>query len=473
MNKLVRNSLALVLSIFSFGVAADPTVQQIGDAFIANLPAGWNATMGSWVYFDTTACFITPGFSCYGDNPASPYGSPYFGEYGASPNIATLQLGEDEAVVIILRTPPEMRYYSFVQYLFQKTGSVDPIFASMSKALNLKQMGTTGSLNPGASPFDSYAAVVWTADQNTFNSVQADLLESGLVPQAVNYLPIPQTVPATLPGGSAYDLQMGHGESYDVFTMLMRTAYPSNQADYKAYMQENPYYVVRVGPSTHLKPNPAPVIGYPSDISGIAENSRLQVALNHLVSDIEKNYAGSFPLTALTSGSNPHTGWDCITGTLSCTGDNYDALYTENTPRSITVTHLQDFVLVAGVNHQKTGKATYVSYGVNDVNTLAGIVSVADPDLTERSALYHAGITNPNDPRVKQYRGLFAYIFSYDCAGKRYCANIPAPTPANPVGLPPGAPFYIIGRSYLEPHTLVRPSITEVIRPQLFIGTKQ
>lgn len=473
MTMLVRVSLALVLSIFSFGAAADPVVQRIGDAFIANLPADWNATVGSWVYLDTTACFVTPGFSCYGDNPASPYGSPYFGEYGANPNLATLQLGEDEAVVVVFRTPPQMRYYSFVQYLYQEAGSSSQVFSSMSKALNFKQMGTTGSSEPGASPFNSYAAVVWTADQNTFNSVQADLLESGLPLQAVNYLPIPQTIPATVPNGPVYDLHMGHGGSCDILTLLMRTALPGDQANYNAYMQENPYYVVRVGPVTHLEPNPAPVIGYPSDISGIAENSRLQVALNHLVSDIEKNYAGAFSLQELTSDYRLYIGWDCITGTESCTGDNYDSLYSQNSPAVVKVANLQDFVLVAGVNHHKTDKAAYINFSVYDVNKHAGIVSVADPDLTERSALYHAGITDPNDPRVKQYRGLFAYIFSYDCAGKQYCAAIPAPTPANPVGLQPGAPFYVIQRNYMEPHTLVRPSSTEVIPPQVFVGSKQ
>ena len=470
MRNLVRLSFALVLAIFSLGSKADPTVQSIGDAFVANLPPGWNVTVGSWVYFDTTGCFTTPGYTCYGDNPSSPYGSPYFGEYGANPNLATLQLDEDEAIVVIFRTPPEMRYYSFNQYLYQRPDSSVEIFGSLGESLNFRELGTTGSSEPGAAPFDTYAAVVWTADQSTFATVQADLLQSGLPLQAVNYLPLPQAIPAVSPDPE-YDLQMGHGSSSEVFNLLMRTAMPSNQADFDSYVEENPYYVLRVGPFTHLQANPSPVVGYPSDNSGVTESSSLQTALNRLVSDIKKNYAGAFTLRKQTSTYTTHTGWNCITELSECTGDNYDSLYSHDTA-VVRVKSLQDFVIVVGVNHQETGKATYVNFAVYDTKKLASIVSVTDTDLTKQSALYHAGVTNPRDPRVKQYKDLFAYMFSYDCTGKQYCIGIPAPTESNPVGLQPGAPFFVLGRSYMEPHTLVRPSGAEVVHHQVFVGTQ-
>lgn len=472
MSRFIRTLAALALCISSLPATADSFVDSVGDAFIANLPPGWNATTGSWRYFDTLGCFTTPGYTCYGNNPSSPYGSPYFGEYGANPNLATVQIGEDEAVVVIFRTPPEMRYYSFNQYLFRRPDSSTEVFASMSQALNLKGLGTTGSAEPGASPFDAYAAVVWTADQNTFDSVQADLLESGLPLHAINFLPLPQAIPAR-PSEPAYALHMGHGSSFDVFNLLMRTALPDDQAAFDAYMQENPYYVVRVGPSTHLAPNPAPVIGYPSDISGVTESASLQTALNRLVSDIGKRYAGAFSFKKQTSTYTEHVGWDCISELSECTGDNYDVLYSHDVATFVRVKDLQDFVIVVGVNHQQSGKAAYINSTIYDSKKFASIVSVADADLTSQSALYHAGITNPRDPRVRTYRGLYAYMFSYDCAGKQYCASIPPPTASNPIGLRPGSPFFVLSRSYLEPHTLVRPSDTEVVQHQVYLGTRK
>jgi hypothetical protein len=470
MNRIVRTLLTLALCLSSLPAAADAFVDSVGDAFVANLPPGWNAAPGSWEYFDSVGCFTTPGYTCYGDNPASPYGSPYFGEYGANPNLATLQLGEDEAVVVIFRTPPEMRYFSFNQYLFRRADSSTEVFASMSEALNLQKLGTTGAAEPGASPFDSYAVVVWTADQNTFDSVQASLLESGMPLNAINFLSLPQAIPAR-PSEPGYDLQMGHGASFDVFNLLMRTALPSDQAGFDAYVQENPYYVVRVGPSTHPAPNPAPVIGYPSDISGVVENPELQALLNRLVSDIGKHYGAAFTFKKQTTTFTSHVGWDCISEISECTGDNYDSLYSRDQSTFVRVKTLQDFVIVVGVNHQQSGKAAYMNFAVYDSKKLASIVSITDSDLTSQSALYHAGITNPRDPRVRKYKGLYAYIFSYDCAGKSYCAAIPPPTADNPVGLRPGAPFFVLGRSYLEPHTLVRPSLSEVVPHQVFLGT--
>lgn len=469
-NRLIRALLVAALCLPALPAAADAFVDSVGDAFVANLPPGWNATVGSWQYFDSVGCFTTPGYTCYGDNPASPYGSPYFGEYGAHPNLATLQLGEDEAIVVVFRTPPPMRYFSFNQYLFRRADSSTEVFASMSEALNLRKLGTTGASEPGASPFDAYAAVVWTADQNTFDSVQASLVESGLPVNAINFLPLPQAIPArpSLPG---YAMHMGHGASADVFNLLMRTALPNDQAGFDAYVQENPYYVVRVGPSTHLAPNPAPVIGYPSDISGIAEAPSLQTALNRLVSDIGKRYGAAYSFKKQTSTFTSHVGWDCISEISECTGDNFDSLYSRDQSTFVRVKGLQDFVIVVGVNHLQSDKAAYMNFAVYDSKKLASIVSVSDSELTPQSALYHAGITNPRDPRVRTYRGLYAYVFSYDCAGKRYCAAIPPPTADNPVGLRPGAPFFVLGRSYLEPHTLVRPAISEVVPHQVFLGT--
>ena len=80
---------------------------------------------------------------------------------------------------------------------------------------------------------------------------------------------------------------------------------------------------------------------------------------------------------------------------------------------------------------------------------------------------------SPADPRVALYDKLYAYAISYDCTGIEHCLKIPAPTPANPIGLEPGAPFGLYERSYVDPSTGVRPSTTEIVKHQVFIGTKK
>ena len=246
-----------------------------------------------------------------------------------------------------------------------------------------------------------------------------------------------------------------------------------SQADFDAYVAENPYYVLRVGPGSHGVASPAPVIGYPSDLSGVAESPGLQAALDRLVADIGRHYAGSYAFRKQAGSYTDHVGWDCISALTECTGDNYDSLYSRDESTFIRVRDLRDFIIVVGVNHQLAGKAAYVNSAVYDSRKLASIVSITDADMTEQSALYHAGIANPRDPRVRAYRNLYAYMFSYDCDGKRYCAPIPAPTADDPIGLEPGAPFFVLGRSYLEPRTLVRPSSSEIVPHQVFLGSRK
>ena len=55
----------------------------------------------------------------------------------------------------------------------------------------------------------------------------------------------------------------------------------------------------------------------------------------------------------------------------------------------------------------------------------------------------------------------------------KHCLNIPAPTPENPVGLPPGATFGLWERNYVDPHTGARPDENEVVRQQVLVGTKR
>lgn len=468
MRLTARMVVASAAALLSISAHADSTVQALGDAFVAQLPAGWKVSTGSWAYFDVARCFTTPGYTCYGNNAATPYGSPYFGEYGANPNLATLQLDANEAVVVVFRTPPPMRYFSFGQYLYKEPGNTTEIFASMSDALNQLRIGTSALGTQATPPFDSYSAVVWTADQTTFETAHNALLAGGLPAEAINHLPLPQSIP-TPP--TEHPLQMGHGAGSAVFNMLMRTALPESPADYEAYRQESPFYVLRIGPTTPQAPNPVAVIGYSPEISGVKEGTALLTALNRLVSDIKRNYAASYTLTAQTVSFTTRLGWDCIVASEECTGENFDALYSRDVGSLVRVKSLQDFVIVAGVNHQKTGKASYVTHAVYDAKKLAAIVTATDVDFSSRSALHHAGITNPRDPRVNQYKNLYAYVFAYDCAGKSYCASIPAPTARNPVGLAPGAPFFVLGRSYLEPRTKVRPAVSEIVPHQAFVGS--
>lgn len=456
-----------ILGLFVNSVLADTKVIQMGDTFYNTLPDSWKKTKGDWQYFDVKKCY-TGGESCYGNNPSSPYGYPTF---TSPPSDAPMdfKLNSTDAVVIFLRTPPEVKYFGFTQYLFTRGGSPDAIFGSMSDTLNSLQVKTLGSQTPGVNVFNQYMVLVWSADLNTFASIKTMLLAQGIPENGINFIGMPIMLP----------LVMGESGTSDTFNMLMRTAFPASQADFDKYMQEKPFYVIKLGLKSPPANNPAPTIDYVSDVSGNFEstklqtNAQLQTALNNLVSDIKKKYIKEFVFKDKTVSFTDKVGWDCIAGKAVCNGDNHDALYSLDVPGAIIVNDVKDVVIFAGVNHQKTGKALYENHSVYDTVKIAGITGVGDSALSVESALYHAGVKLPNDPRRLQYQNLYAYAVSYDCDGLSFCLQIPAPTPESPVGLLPKSPFLLISRSYVDRATKVRPSMSEVIKHQVVLGTRK
>lgn len=449
--------LACALASPRPALAADPIVQEMGDNFVASLPADWRPEVGGWEFLDVMDCYTT-GKSCYGNNPASPYGYPQFKDF------ARLKLAPSEAVVVFMRTPPAARYFGLTQYLITRGGAAKEILASLSDTLNLLSFKTIGSDTPGQNVFDQYAVVVWTADINTLAKVKFQLAQQGIPENRINFLPIPINLP----------LNMGYGSSADTFSILLRVAMPEVQSAFDAYRADNPFYVVKVGEVSPPPISPAPTVGYRSEISGVSEVATYQAPLDALVADIKRNYARRYALRAQTIEYVSAIGFECIAGTAKCTLDTHDGLYANDLSKLIlTVKSPQDIVIIAGVNHQRTGKSLYVNHTVNDVSKQTGIVSVDDPALTTASALYHAGVTSPGDPRAQLYDKLYAYVVSYDCSGLQHCLAIPAPTADNPIGLEPGAPFGLYERSYVDPRTGVRPSTTEIVRHQVFVGTKK
>jgi hypothetical protein len=452
--------LTLLLVLLQSGpvLASDPKVQAMGDSFVAALPAGWKAETGRWSYLDIVACF-TSGPTCFGSNPSSPYGYPDFD------GTMDLRMDPSDAVVVFMRTPPTVRYFAFTQYLFDRASSSKPfIFGSLSDSLNQLKFSTLGSAGPGQNLFNQYAVLVWTADLNTLASVKAMLARQGIKDSEVNFVPLPVGLPVF----------MGRDAGADTFSLLMRTALPTSQADHDFYLADKPFRVLRVGPVAPPAAAPAPIIGYASEVTGRAEDPALATALAALVADIKSRYARTFNFKDQAVAFSKRLGWECFADDVDCPGgDNHDALYSKDLTKDLVVANLKDVVIIAGVNHQKTGKALYTNHAVVDPVKTAGIVSVEDPQLTSQSALYHAGVKLPNDPRVQQYAKLYAYAFSYDCDGLKYCRNIPAPTVSNPVGLVPGAAFTVWGRTYVEPSTGVRPALAEVVRHQVLVGKRR
>lgn len=459
--------LFVMISLSSYVVHSDPVVDKFGAGFLSRLPTEWSSQTGTWEYFDVVKCF-TQGVTCFGNNPTTPYGFPVF-RYDAQGNaLLDFKMNPNDAIVIFFRAPPKLRYFGLTQYLFNRGGSVSPVFASLSDTFNNSAGDFETSLKAinggrGESLYDNYIAVVWAADVNTKNSVVNLISSMGISAQNVNFIPMPYELP----------IFMGETETADSFGMLMRNAMPEVQANFDAYKEEKPFFVVKVGPIYSANVSPAPILGYRDEETGYSESATLKINLDTLVADIKKRYSSQFLFNEQSVSYTEKTGWDCISGKANCNGDNHDARYSSDITKPFKPKKLQDAILVVGVNHQKTGKALYINHSVYDIEKLAGIASVNDTQFTVSSALYHAGYSLANKAKTQQYQYLYAYLISYDCAGLKYCLTIPQPTDDNPVGLEPGEPFHVVGRAYVDPRSGVRPSLKEIVKHRSFIMIKR
>jgi len=156
-----------------------------------------------------------------------------------------------------------------------------------------------------------------------------------------------------------------------------------------------------------------------------------------------------------TANVNPATfnGDVCIQNGTFCAGDNRDALY--GTSRGTFVLDSPGrYVIVYGVNHAATGKATYsnatLSYKANSL----GVVAV-DSTMMPGSAQ----VFLPSDPNSAS---LYAYAFARDCSvvPTPYCITVPSD--GCPL-LPTGAAATLAFRAYLEPPTATGPALPELL----------
>ena len=116
-----------------------------------------------------------------------------------------------------------------------------------------------------------------------------------------------------------------------------------------------------------------------------------------------------------------------------------------------------DFVIVYGVNHEATGKATYSNasvYAGHDIygqDLLLGLVSEQSGNFRGSARDYLA-----NAPDT-----LYAWKFARDCHEEAHCTPITTTCARLDLNNPPD--MWMGFRAYLEPSTAVGPAFTEIV----------
>ena len=373
-------------------------------------------------------------------------------------------LGTDEAVVFVGRTPPECRYFSFDLQLVERTYGNEArwIWSNLGDTVNNLVINTEGTPNGAAgNPFNQTTVIVATADRSIDQRIQAAALSAGYPDNIFNTLVLPSSM-----------LNMGVENNSDTFLIGLRPAFYKDKQAGDNYLNNTPAIVFRVTPNQTTKLDP---YDYPklrvrgtgtTEFDLLDDLEELRIAILDKYSDLN---ATELP-TSMTVPS------DGIQRGINALGPDNDACYlwTSNlTPFSPTPSfpdlskyydfqphptvtlgnHTNEFIIIYGVNHVATGKATYSSATIYGAAGWNGVGTIHDANFNGTAEEYL-----PDNLNAKY---LYVYKIARNCNGDLNCFEVP--TSPGAYGIDLDQPLFVFWRSYLEESTKTGPSYSEIV----------
>ncbi len=375
-------------------------------------------------------------------------------------------LSPDEAVIFVGRTPPECRFFNFdADLMFRTYGNETQwIFSNIGDPLNLDVIKTAGTPNGSTgSPFNQTTMIVTTADKGIDQRIRAAAQSSGYSDGIINTVVLPSSM-----------LHMGLQNSSDTFSMYIRPALFEDKQAGNDYLNNTPATILRVTPNESTKLDPYNVPERRVRGTGKTEFDHMD-DLAELREAILKKYSNSNP-TELPTSLWILDGIDGLQKGINSLGPNNDAIYlwtanqTVNSPTppfpNISLYYpfvrhpainlgndTNEFIIVYGVNHVATGKATYSNFALYGADGWNGVGSVNDPDLNGTAEEYL-----PDNPNAKD---LYVYKIARHANGDTHCFEVPTGPGGYGIGL--NQSLFIGWRLYHEKATKTGPSFSEII----------
>lgn len=445
---------------------------------------GFTVQQGKIGYLDLIKLYdrgVLP--SAYGNNPSTKYltyfvpPAPGFKvpelfskiavALGMSENVSPFwNIRPDEAIVFVGRTPPECRYFSYDHYLLGRTYGNETrwIFANLADTVNNLDINTTGTPKGSAgNPFNQTTVIIASADKGIDQRIQAAALSAGYSGDIFNT----QVLPSSL-------LNMGLNNTSDNFLMVIRPAYYKDKLAGDDYLNNTPATVFRITPNqtTKLDPHKYPELR-------VRGTGKTEFDLTNDLEQLRKailNKYGDLNAKELPTSISVPTGNDGIQRGIDVVGPDNDACYlwtvnqTVNSPtppfpnlsqyygfvrhQAITLGNDTDeFIIVYGVNHVATGKATYSNFAIYGADGWNGVGAIHDASFNGTAEAYL-----PDNPNAKY---LYVYKIARNCKGDSHCFNVPTGPGGYGIGL--DQPLFIGWRLYLEKATKTGPSYSEIV----------
>ncbi len=381
-------------------------------------------------------------------------------------------LRPDEAIVFVGRTPPKCKYFSFDTVLITGTYEDEILWLSapIGDTLNNLVIKTEGTPNGRhGNPFNQNTVVILTADRGIDRRIRAAAQSAGYPESIINTMVLPSSM-----------LHMGVEDNSDIFYTVIRPALYKDKQAGENYLNNPPAVIFRITPneSTTLHPYKVPELRVRG--AGTTELD-LMDDLEELRKAILNKYSG------LDATELPTTIWcppanNAFQEGINIFGPDNDAcfLWTATQPISTRIPWMdvwpspsdfidtyypfmrdsqvtlgddtKEFLIVYGVNHAATGKATYSNFVVNGVNGWNGVAAATNLDFSGTAQEYL-----PNNPNAKY---LYVYKVARNCTGDSNCLVVP--TGPGSYGIALDQPLFIAWRIYLEKATKTGPSYDEI-----------
>jgi hypothetical protein len=419
--------------------------------------------------------------SCYGNNHDTPYLAyvlpPAPGQTTPNTFPWTYRLREDEAIVFVGKTPPPATYYSYRSYLAAHPVGKDAVppvhrvYASLGDMVNNFTLQTPDPKNP----FNQPIMLITAADKGVEVRIRSAAQRAGYSTRIMNSDIIPPNL-----------ANMGIEAGDDEFTFLHRIAFFKDEKQKEAYMQPDPVIVdgkliqppyepnsrgvvLRITPQKGKEPKPDPYPVPPLRVRGTGDTNEFQYVpdLRSLRQSILDKYkGGSYQAQDLTTSVWITEGYDGIQRNLDVLGETRDTLYLRTDSIDLGK---DDFLMLYGVVHALTGKATYSNFNIYtddpvpdqlpwEVNILLGFLSAN----SEQSVESKEGLKGSALPWIKGQPNadkLYAWKIARDCKGEAFCLQIPE----QPCERMTYNKIFAVFRLYIEPKTLVGPVPQEVL----------
>ncbi|WP_340376523.1 hypothetical protein U5640_16330 [Streptomyces sp. SS7] len=435
--------------------------------------SGYVSQSGTEAVFDLDKRYCEGAvFSALWANPQSPYIVTRLPEVqGQAPNTnppVTWRLRQDEAVVMIGRTPPPEAYFSFDVTMMKGALPTGPLlWPSVGDPVNNKTVRTTGS-----TPYDRPFALVVTGHRQTRAKVNKMLAASGLR-GAINNMTIPPAM-----------FRLGLDKRSDQFLIGMRTAVPKRGYE-KAlddYRAAPPIQVFRVRPksgsSNQTKPvyapDPLPVPRLRVSGTGATElnlNPSLQLLRRRIIKAhpgykvselvVRRGFEESYPGFQQKLLTDPP-----VTGVDALSNDADDPI----TP-SFKLPN-GSFLVAYGTNHVSTRQASYSSitlYG--DPKAAVSLTSKNHEELRGSAHHYLSDKGNADKfyawtfSRAGQNGPTGRYVTQLPSTGADYCARFGLHRPVDT------SMVQFAARVYMQPGTHTRPAFSSLLMDRMLLFT--